>query len=65
MVLIKERKGIYKVREFEEAFAKHCGCQLRAGCYFRFGALHRLLEGNGCWSGDEVLVPAFTFFGHL
>ena len=27
----KERKGIYKVREFEQAFAKYCGTEYALG----------------------------------
>ena len=46
----KERKGIYKVREFEEAFAKYCDDWLCAGCYFRFGGAPDCLDGNGCRS---------------
>ena len=43
----KERKGIYKVREFEEAFAKYCG-PIRSGCNFRLIGAENCLDGDGC-----------------
>ena len=61
----KERKGIYKVREFEEAFAKYCGDKLRAGSYFRLGGAPDCAHGNGCRSRRRSSCARFYFFGHL
>ena len=57
----KERKGIYKVREFEEAFARHCGVSYALGVTSGSAALQIALKAMDVGPGDEVLVPAFTF----
>ena len=57
----KERKGIYKVREFEEAFAKYCGVSYALGVTSGSAALQIALTAMDVGPGDEVLVPAFTF----
>jgi Predicted pyridoxal phosphate-dependent enzyme apparently involved in regulation of cell wall biogenesis len=57
----KERKGIYKVREFEEAFAKYCGTSYALGVTSGSAALQIALTAMDVGPGDEVLVPAFTF----
>ena len=57
----KERKGIYKVREFEEAFANHCGVSYALGVTSGSAALQIALTAMDVGPGDEVLVPAFTF----
>ena len=57
----KERKGIYKVREFEEAFAKYCGIGYALGVTSGSSALKVALTAMDVGPGDEVLVPAFTF----
>ena len=45
----KERKGIFKVREFEEAFAKYCGASYALGCYFRFGGAQNRARRLWMW----------------
>jgi 8-amino-3,8-dideoxy-alpha-D-manno-octulosonate transaminase len=57
----KERKGIFKVREFEEAFAKYCGSGYALGVTSGSSALKVALTALDVGPGDEVLVPAFTF----
>ena len=57
----KERKGIYKVREFEEAFAKYCGSGYALGVTSGSTALKIALTAMDVGPGDEVMVPAFTF----
>ena len=44
----KERKGIFKVREFEEAFAKYCGASYALGVTSGSSALKIALDGAGC-----------------
>jgi 8-amino-3,8-dideoxy-alpha-D-manno-octulosonate transaminase len=57
----KERKGIFKVREFEEAFARYCQTQYALGVTSGSAALKVALTALDIGPGDEVLVPAFTF----
>ena len=57
----KERKGIYKVQEFEQAFAKYCGVDYALGVTSGSSALKIALTAMDVGPGDEVLVPAFTF----
>ncbi|OGP67996.1 MAG: aminotransferase [Deltaproteobacteria bacterium RBG_16_44_11] len=57
----KERKGIFKVREFEEAFAKYCGTGYALGVTSGSAALKVALAALDVGPGDEVLVPVFTF----
>jgi 8-amino-3,8-dideoxy-alpha-D-manno-octulosonate transaminase len=57
----KERKGIFKVREFEEAFAKYCGTGYALGVTSGSAALKVALAALDVGPGDDVLVPAFTF----
>jgi len=56
-----ERKGIFKVREFEGAFAKYCGVGYALGVTSGSAALKVALTAMDVGPGDEVLVPAFTF----
>ncbi len=57
----KERKGVYKVRQFEEEFAKYCGVGHALGVTSGSSALKVALEAMDVGPGDDVLVPAFTF----
>ncbi len=57
----KERKGVFKVREFEAAFAKYCGINYALGVTSGSAALKVALTAMDICPGDEVLVPAFTF----
>ena len=57
----KERKGIYKVKEFEQAFAKYCGTDYALGVTSGSTALQIALTAMDVGPGDDVLVPAFTF----
>ncbi len=57
----KERRGIYKVRQFEEDFAKYCGAKFALGVTSGSAALKVALTAMDVCPGDEVIVPAFTF----
>ncbi|MFA4916883.1 MAG: DegT/DnrJ/EryC1/StrS family aminotransferase [Syntrophales bacterium] len=57
----KEREGIFKVREFEEAFAKYCGAKYALGVTSGSSALKVALTAMDVGPGDEVICPAFTF----
>ncbi|MGB5217968.1 MAG: DegT/DnrJ/EryC1/StrS family aminotransferase [Smithella sp.] len=57
----KERKGIYKVREFEQEFSKYCGADYALGVTSGSTALQIALTAMDVGPGDDVLVPAFTF----
>lgn len=56
-----ERKGVFKCREFEEAFAKYCGARYALGVTSGSAALKVALMAMDIGPGDEVIVPAFTF----
>ena len=57
----KERKGVFKVRQFEEEFAKYCSVKFALGVTSGSSALKVALEAMDVGPGDDVLVPAFTF----
>jgi len=57
----KERGGVYKVREFEEAFARYLGASHALGVSSGSTALSVALKAMDVGPGDEVIVPAFTF----
>lgn len=57
----KERRGVYKVREFEEAFARYCGAKYALAVSSGSTALKVALTALDIGPGDEVIVPAFTF----
>ncbi|MFB3925343.1 MAG: DegT/DnrJ/EryC1/StrS family aminotransferase [Syntrophales bacterium] len=57
----KERKGVFKVREFEQAFAKYCGAGFALGVTSGSAALRVALAALDVGPGDEVIIPAFTF----
>lgn len=51
------------VREFEEAFAAYVGASAAIAVNSGTASLHTVLTAAGIGSGDEVIVPAFTFIG--
>lgn len=55
------RKGIYRVREFEKAFASRMGTQYAQAVSSGSAAVKVGLIASGVVAGDEVIVPAFTF----
>jgi 8-amino-3,8-dideoxy-alpha-D-manno-octulosonate transaminase len=57
----EERKGIFKVREFEEAFAAYLGARHTLGVTSGSTALKVALTALDVGPGDEVIVPAFDF----
>ncbi len=50
-----------KVKEFEEAMKHYLGVQAAVGLTSCTGGLHIALAALGIGSGDEVIVPAYTF----
>ena len=57
----KERKGVFKVREFEAAFAHYCQAKYALGVTSGSSALKVALTAMDVGPGDEVICPAFTF----
>ncbi|MBU0513908.1 MAG: DegT/DnrJ/EryC1/StrS family aminotransferase [Proteobacteria bacterium] len=57
----KERRGVYKVRQFEQKFAAHHGAKYGLAVSSGSAALKVALAGLGVGPGDEVVVPGFTF----
>lgn len=57
----EERKGIYKVREFEEAFARFNGVPYAQAVTSGSTALKVALAALGIKPGDEVITQGFTF----
>lgn len=51
-----------RVEEFEHAFAKYCDSTHGVAVNSGTAALHAALLALGIGPGDEVIVPAFTFF---
>ena len=56
-----KRKGIFKVKIFEEAFARMTGSPFALAVSSGTAALKVALAALGISPGDEVLVPGFTF----
>ena len=55
------RNGIYRVREFETAFAKRMGTQYAQAVSSGTAALKVGLKALGVKRGDEVITQSFTF----
>jgi dTDP-4-amino-4,6-dideoxygalactose transaminase len=51
-----------ETRAFERELAELCGAPHCVGCASGSDALQLALQGLGVGAGDEVIVPAFTFF---
>ncbi len=57
----EQRKGVYKVREFEEKFAQYCGTNHAQAVTSGTAALKVALTALGVGPGDEVITQGFTF----
>ncbi|RJR34762.1 MAG: aminotransferase class I/II-fold pyridoxal phosphate-dependent enzyme, partial [Desulfobacteraceae bacterium] len=56
-----QRKGIYKVKEFEREFARYCGAKYALAVSSGTAALRVALAALGVGPGDEVITQGFTF----
>jgi 8-amino-3,8-dideoxy-alpha-D-manno-octulosonate transaminase len=56
-----ERKGIYKVAQFEKEFADYCGVKHALAVSSGTAALRVALAALGVGPGDEVITQGFTF----
>ena len=56
-----QRKGVYKVREFEQAFAQYTGADHAQAVTSGTAALKVALSALGVGIGDEVITQGFTF----
>ncbi len=59
------RNGVFRVREFESAFAKRFGFPYAQAVSSGSAALRVALETLGIGAGDEVILPAHTFIATL
>ncbi|MGB3212007.1 MAG: DegT/DnrJ/EryC1/StrS family aminotransferase [Desulforhopalus sp.] len=57
----EQRKGVFKVKEFEEKFAKYCGANHAQAVTSGTAALKVALTALGVGPGDEVITQGFTF----
>jgi 8-amino-3,8-dideoxy-alpha-D-manno-octulosonate transaminase len=57
----EQRKGVYKVKEFEEKFAQYCGTGHAQAVTSGTSALKVALAALGVGPGDEVVTQGFTF----
>jgi 8-amino-3,8-dideoxy-alpha-D-manno-octulosonate transaminase len=57
----EERKGIFKVRQFEQEFTRYLGIGYALGVTSGSAALKVALTALDVGPGDEVIVPAFDF----
>lgn len=55
------RKGVYRVREFEQAMARKVGAGYAQAVSSGTAALRVAIEALGLRPGDQVIIPAFTF----
>ncbi len=51
-----------KVKEFEKRFSDYCGTEYAVATNSGTAAIHIALAAYGIGPGDEVIVPALTFF---
>ncbi len=58
---IEQRKGIFKVKEFESKFAHYCGASYAQAVTSGTAALKVALTALGVGPGDEVITQGFTF----
>lgn len=58
---IDQRKGVFKVKEFEEKFAAYCGAKCAQAVTSGTAALKVALMALGVGPGDEVITQGFTF----
>jgi len=56
-----QRKGIFKVKEFEQKFAAYCGASYGQAVTSGTAALKVALAALGVGPGDEVITQGFTF----
>ena len=56
-----QRKGIYKVEQFEREFAAYCGTKYALAVSSGTAALRVALAALGVSPGDEVITQGFTF----
>lgn len=57
----EQRNGVYKVREFEQAFAQYTGAAHAQAVTSGSAALKVALSALGVGLGDEVITQGFTF----
>ncbi|MEW6519226.1 MAG: DegT/DnrJ/EryC1/StrS family aminotransferase [Thermodesulfobacteriota bacterium] len=57
----EQRRGVYKVRTFEEQFARYCGVKHAQAVTSGTSALKVALTALGVGPGDEVITQCFTF----
>ncbi len=57
----EQRQGVYKVREFEEAFCRYTGAAHAQAVTSGTAALKVALAALGVGAGDEVITQGFTF----
>ncbi len=57
----QQRNGVYKVKEFEQAFARYTGAGYAQAVTSGTAALKVALSALGVGAGDEVITQGFTF----
>lgn len=57
----EQRKGVWKVKSFEEKFAAYCGAKYGQAVTSGTAALKVALAALGVGPGDEVITQCFTF----